>query len=213
MLCLNSTNICKKINLIIAGLFFIDNFCYIVSDYKKRNILRPKIGISYRYAKAFLSISSIDNQKVIIEKIDLMIETLSNLQKDIHYKRLFSKNQESILISWADICDVPFFTSFIKMIIENNRDKNIIKILHCIKEIYYDNNNIINILITTFQKSTSQERKNIETIFEKEKNKKIHYNVDESILGGFIIMVDGKIKDESVLTYLQDMETQLLERI
>lgn len=180
-------------------------------------ILRPKIGSTYRYAKAFLSVLSESQKAHLIKEINTLTSTLHELWTNLHYKKLKLPDQKDIISLWAKQFDLPFFNSFIQLIFENNKHKSIIEILNCAKEIYYDQNDIVTLTITTAKKLTPQEKssliENFKRAYPSQKNKEIimTYHVHSKILGGIIFELDGKIKDLSLLSHLQDMQSHLLE--
>lgn len=173
--------------------------------------MRPKVGIFYRYAKAFLSVLPIHEQDYFVKKIDSINQTLQELFHNTHYKKLNSQNQEELFVLWAETWDLSFFTSFIKMIIENNKHKDTFEILQCVKEIFYNTNDITDISVITAKKLTPEEKKDIKSSFQNEKI--ITFHIDKSILGGTIIKTGWKIKDESTLAYLQDIQYHLSEKL
>ena len=171
--------------------------------------MRPKIGSSYRYAKAFLSILSKVQQDAFVKKIEMIQMSLRDLLDDPHFKHLHLQGQEQILEEWAIQWKEPFFASFIKLILENDRRHDLLEILQCVYEQYCDQRNVRNIGITTSKPLKRNEKKKLEESLKQKGN--IKYTIDEYILGGTIIKIDGKLKDESLRSYLQDIQTKLME--
>ena len=173
--------------------------------------LRPKTGILYRYAKAFLLVLNKKAQDSFIKKFDLILTTLKNVLHDTHYKQLSLKDKNQILILWAKECNIPMFESFIQLIIENNETPHLTEILHCVFELYCNMHHIQYISITTAQKLTLQQKTKIESQFKK--LSQFIYHVNKNILGGSVIKENHTIKDTSILSYLQDIQSQLLEAL
>ena len=188
-----------------------------------RIILRPKVGTSYRYAKAFLSVLSLKQQADFVKKIEALQISLNELLSHTHFRNLPLKDQEDILQEWAQQWNAPFFHSLIKLVLENHREHRLEEILQCIYEEYCDQQNLHNITVTTAKPLKKNDKKTLteflkdnvsaQEVIQGPAKGTIKYIFDESILGGTIIQIDGKQKDESLRTYLQDIQTQLMEAL
>jgi len=173
--------------------------------------MRPKVGILYRYAKAFLSTITPTQQKNFMKKFGFALDTLKETLKNPDYKQLSLKSKNHILLTWANTLKLPKFESFVGLIIENNKQASLKQILYCTFELYCDFNNIKHVSITSAKDLTKQQKTTIESKF-KPKDQ-FTYHLNPSIIGGTIVKVDHKIKDTSTLTYLQEIQSHLLEAL
>jgi len=173
--------------------------------------VRPKVGTLYRYAKAFLSLLTPTQQKSFIKKFGFVLDTFKTTIKDPKYKELSLKNKNQILILWASVLKIPKFESFIRLIIENNKQLSVKQILYCTFELYCNFNKIKHISITSATTLTKTQKTKMESKFKS--SDQFTYHINQNILGGTITKVDHTIKDASTLSYLQDIKAQLLEAL
>ncbi|USO02326.1 MAG: ATP synthase F1 subunit delta [Alphaproteobacteria bacterium] len=171
--------------------------------------MRPKVGILYRYAKAFLLSLTPIQQKSFIKKFGLMLDTLKLTLTHPKYKELSLKKKNQILVLWASDLQLPKFESFVNLLIENNKQASLKDILYCTFELYCDFNKIKHVSVTSAKTLTRKQKSKIQTKFKASDH--FTYHINPNIIGGSIIKVEHKIQDTSILTYLQEIQAHLLE--
>ena len=147
-----------------------------------------------------------------VENIQLSFRALIN---DSHFKHLNIKSKNHILLTWAtewqDKTNISFFESFITLILENDRQDDLLDILQCVYELYCDQRKILNIHVITAKLLKKNEKQHLQDTLGQ--NDHIKYTVDNNLLGGAIIKIGSTIKDESTRAYLLDIQAQLMEAL
>ena len=108
---------------------------------------------------------------------------------------------------------IEYIVNFIKVLIDNDRISLIIDILNRYKNIYYKNNNIEKVIITTAINLSNDEKADVIFKCEKLLNKKViaQYMVNDEIIGGIIIKTDDKLYDMSVKAKLNSIKKDILK--
>lgn len=105
--------------------------------------------------------------------------------------------------------------NFIKILIENNRIKYFSKIVDDYKNIYYKNNNIIEVNVFSVKKLSDMQ---LEKLGEKltllfKKSIIINNEIDESIMGGILLKVNNKQMDSTIKYKLNEVSELICKTI
>ena len=103
--------------------------------------------------------------------------------------------------SRTDISDIV--KSFVKLLIQHKRLSQAEKIIRAFSRYADEQENTIEVSVTTVDKMSDQQRQNLKKDLEKELNKKVMLNesVDPALLGGAVLrygdtVVDGSVKQQ-----------------
>lgn len=156
-------------------------------------------------------------EDLLFDQVVLVEETLNNNFNliDILKIPIISKAEKKELIDeiYSDNDVVEYIINFIKILIDNDRILLIMEIIDKYKNIYYKNNNIQKVVITTAVDLRDNEKKDIILKCERLLNKKIiaQYIVDDEIIGGIIIKTDDKLYDMSIKTKLSSIKKDIFK--
>ena len=103
-------------------------------------------------------------------------------------------------------------SSFILVLIENDRISELKGIIESFQEELYELNGIINVEIITKEELSKDLSKKIIKYLESSYQKKVISKeiVDETILGGIIVKVNGMVTDDSILNKLKAIKDAVL---
>jgi len=173
--------------------------------------------IAIRYAKALFFLAKEKNKLDSIKKDILLInETLNSsteLEKILEHPVIKPSQKIKVLKSiFKDEIDT-ISLSFLEIIVQNNREIYIKRILRNFIDFYKKNQEIQSVLLTTAYKLDKEETEHLTNAIEKKLKSKIELNVkvDQSIVGGIILQINDKELDMSVLRQLIRFKTSLLE--
>ncbi len=172
--------------------------------------------ISVRYAKALFSLSQ---EKNIVEKVynDILLLMDQCLNTESFVKLLKSpvvtpsekkKVFNSVFKKYINITTL----NFLNVVIDNNREDLLSDIGRNFVDFYKD---IIGLKTATLYTAFPLEDdyiSKVKEMLQKELNTKIELNVSvrEHLIGGFILMVDGKMMDASIFNKLKTLRSKLL---
>jgi F-type H+-transporting ATPase subunit delta len=124
---------------------------------------------------------------------------LNRTQKKDTLKKLFSNK----------ICDLT--AQFIDFLVDKNREAYLFGILNSFLDYYKKQENIVSIVfITVLNIDDSLKQKIIKVLKNEVKSEiEIDWQVDETIIGGFVLKIDGLLYDASIASKLEDMKAEL----
>lgn len=172
--------------------------------------------ISLRYARALLDAAKPNNLVETafndLEKVGATIASsreLQNLIKSPIVKAYHKKNIFKELFS-SKIHELTF--NFLNLLIDKNREILIPDIIKQFRKIYYHENGILEVEITTANEIEDGIRQKIEKKLSETFNLKIlsNYKIDKSLKGGIKIKVEDVIYDASVSTMLNKLYNKLV---
>lgn len=161
-----------------------------------------------RYAKSLIDFESqnfISDFDTLLTMLKSNAETIF-LLKAQHLKRHY-------LMDFVDVISHTLklqkeFSSFLKVLIENNRLNLLEDIARCYKTLWNKKHHICNIDVYAAIKLSQQEmleaEESIKRFFSEKLN--INYKVDESLLGGILVQSEGILIDASVKNHLKTLE-------
>ena len=171
-------------------------------------------SVSLQYAKALFDLAQ-DSNKVneYYEYLKAVNEVLKdeNTLKTLLHPLVKNEDRKEILKNtfkeYLDNC----FLSFLYVLVDNDRLLEIENIVKSYKHYLNELNQVTDAIIFTKYEISDDElvniKKNLENKFSKKINIKV--NVDEKLIGGIVIQMDGKIIDGSMLYQLNDLKNEL----
>lgn len=171
--------------------------------------------LSYRYAKSLVDLSD------ELKKLDEVRNDMVFLDKIIKGSREFKvmlsspvikSDKKFKIISAVTKDQLSEITStFIKLLCSKNRESNLPEIVHSFLEQYNVKKGLHSATLTTAAPISSE----LAESFKKKikdassfKHLELETKVDESLIGGFVLEVEGKLVDASILRDLNDVKKQ-----
>lgn len=172
--------------------------------------------VTNKYASALLSIA-LDEKKneEYREHIKSLIKTIEN-NKDILVllSDAFISKEEKKKIVDKVIIDYPSVSivNFIKVLIDNNRGKNLLDVLREFVKLSNYHDGISEGIIYSASSLSEKQINDITLALEKKLNKKVYLKpkIDEELIGGFKIAIADSIYDYSIKNKLESLKENLL---
>ena len=166
------------------------------------------------------AVALIDSLKEKKFSLDQALLELSQIEKIITEEKInkflvhpnIDKNEKIEIIKKALKDFDQTISSFILVLIENNRIGEISNINKAFKEIYNELNGIISVEIITKEKLSPVMYNKIIHFLEENYHKKIEAQetLEDDIIGGIIVKVNGTIIDDSILNKLKAIKDTVL---
>ena len=166
------------------------------------------------------AVALIDSLKEKKFSLDQALLELSQIEKIITEEKInkflvhpnIDKNEKIEIIKKALKDFNKTISSFILVLIENNRIGEISNIIESFKEVYDELNGIINVEIITKEKLSRVMYDKIIRFLESNYQKKVEVKetIDSDIIGGIIVKVNGTIIDDSILNKLKAIKDTVL---
>ncbi|MBN2166656.1 MAG: ATP synthase F1 subunit delta [Marinilabiliaceae bacterium] len=172
--------------------------------------------IAVRYAQALFKIArekGLENQihdnmnlinKTLNESSDLKLFLLSPIQKNSEKKRVLTTLFQQFIHEIS--------LKFLDLIVTKKRENFLQQIIIDYDTLYKQSRNIKSVIFITAVKLNENIVPEIKAIIEKafESTIELTLKVDEQLLGGFVITVDGKLLDASIAHKLLNLKKKLL---
>ena len=165
----------------------------------------PNYQVASRYAKSLLDLSIEQN---MLDKIYGDIQTVSN---SLESRELFLLFKSPIIKAGKKISIIKelfegkvdkMTLGFLEIITKKGRESHLPEIVDSFKEQYKKHNNITEVNVTTAVALTDDARAALEKALQEStvtaQKVEIKTNVDEELIGGFVIEVGDKLYDASV---------------
>lgn len=173
-----------------------------------------KSEIMDKYAQALFNISKKTDKldKIYQELVLVKKSFLSNLEiLGILYSANLKKDEKFIIIEKIFSSLDYLIISFLKVIIQNNRSVFIFKILEATIKLFEDNLNIKSGILYYVGEFNKNEFEKVINLIEKSTN--CHLNLDfikdDSLIGGFKIVLQNSIYDASLVAKLSSLKDKL----
>ncbi len=170
-----------------------------------------------RYAKALFKYASERGEaKQVYEQIKefyTLLQGVEGLVDAIKNPFIPIADREKIVMTATNSKKGTMLNKFIVMVMENNRGALICEIVLAYLKLYRKDNNISQVQITLATDVKKGERDKIVQIIKDnfgEKTLEVEYIIDESIIGGFIIMVDSARLDASIINEFKKLRLKLV---
>ncbi len=173
--------------------------------------------ISIRYARALYALAKEQNiQHTIFEELHLLANSFFHFPKlhEVLANPMHSAaDKEKLLITAAGGERIsPLLKRFFRFIIEKNREEFVLFMAMSYQDIYRKDENIV---LGTITSANPMEKEAVERIkhgvLEKYGRKlSVHTELDESLIGGFVIQINNFKLDVSVKNQLQEIAKEML---
>ncbi len=172
--------------------------------------------ISVRYAKALFQLAiEKEISKAVFSDLKLIhdaFESSVDLRQFMMSPVFKTSLKKSIVIDLFGLKVNPVVIGFFNLIIDNGREIFLQRIIHSYNNFYYEHSNIKQVTLIS---ATSQTRESLKEIKEKiaaqmSSGIELKAKTDKSLLGGFKLIIDGKLIDASFSGKLKKLKKQLL---
>lgn len=172
--------------------------------------------VARRYSTALFDIAveegSVDT---LYAEAELLVETLKNennfLQVINHPEVTFEQKFELLKSVFGGKINETFF-GFFNIVLHKNHEDEFLNILEAFVEKCEEYKGIVEAVVVSAKALSDAQVDKIKEQISKNLNKQVRIttNVDETLLGGMVIYVDGKVLDSSIKKYLVDSRKDLL---
>ncbi|MGB0429949.1 MAG: ATP synthase F1 subunit delta [Bacteroidia bacterium] len=173
--------------------------------------------ITSRYAKALLDLSIERNMLEEVERdVELIVSTCEeSRQLVVMLKNPIILPQKKLAVMAdvfkANVSEVTF--KFIEVIIRKNRSKLVFEVMQMFNEKYKEYKHISDAVLFTAVEASNETKAQVTKILADATGETINLSteVDEDILGGFLIRYKDRLLDASVASKLRDLRQELLD--
>ena len=172
--------------------------------------------ISVRYAKALFSLSQEKNNvEIVYNDMLLLLEQCSitpALSHLLESPSISPAEKKKVFKSIFETYISEISMNFLNVIIDNKREELLSGITRNYIDLYKKNNGIKTAAIYTATDLSDEYVSKVKTLLEKELKAKVELTVSvrDHLIGGFILMVDGKMMDASIFNRLKMLKHKLL---
>ena len=172
---------------------------------------------SKRYAEAIFDIAT--EEKIVLEMSETLKSTSDLFDTNIDFKNFFRhpliKKEEKIAMIEKLFGDAKeTCKNVLSYLIEKGRISQIKEICEEFKNLYYEANNIVDVIATFASEISEQQKAELITKLTNSTKKTINLEVvlDKSLIGGGMIKIGDKIIDGSLRAQLAQMAIELLNK-
>lgn len=172
--------------------------------------------ISVRYAKALFGLA-FEKQILAdvysdIQQINFQFAEVANFQAVLDSPIIKPTQKKELFIKGFGNSIHAITLDFLLLVIENQRESILKYILLDFEDLYKAHQGIKNVLMVTAVELDTKFVDDLKSIIAQELNSKIEFKaeVKPEVLGGFIIVVDGKMLDTTLLNKLRLLKKSLL---
>ncbi len=172
--------------------------------------------ISVRYAKALFELALekgvVAEVYTDVQSIIVQFKEVATLQAVLDSPIIKQTQKRELLESGFAKAVHPLTMKFLMLLVENQREALMKYILIDFEDLYKAHQGIKKVQMITAVAMSSTFIKEIEAFISKELNSKVVFyaEVNPNLLGGFIIIVDGKMLDTSISNKLRLLKKSLL---
>lgn len=172
--------------------------------------------ISVRYAKALFELALekgvLSEVYADVQSIIVQFKEVAALQAVLDSPIIKPSQKRELLVSGFGKSIHPLSMKFLLLLVENQREGLMKYILIDFEDLYKTHQGIKKVQMITAVSMSADFIKEIESFISKELNSKVEFyaEVNPNLLGGFIIIVDGKMLDTSISNKLRLLKKSLL---
>jgi F-type H+-transporting ATPase subunit delta len=172
--------------------------------------------ISVRYAKALFDLANANNSaKAVYEHTMAVSQIISSPDffHILHNPVILPSQKESIIKAILADSVHPLLNSFILLMVKKRREAHIVNALLVFQKIYRENSGLIKVVIETPSELGEDTQSNILAFVKEKFNKTPELEVRQkpSLIGGFIVEVEGLLIDLSVSGQLAKVKKALVQ--
>lgn len=175
-----------------------------------------EFSVSSRYASALMHLAEENNSVDSVSRdMELLFNTIdSSKELKSVLKSPIIKDQQKLdilkEIFSEKISDVSF--NFIKFVVDKNRDDMLHSIVKNYLKIRDKKLGLINVVVTSAVNFSEEQILKLKTKIEEITRKKasLSFNIDKSVIGGFLVKIDDTIFDASVKRQLEILRHKFL---
>ncbi|HSR19147.1 MAG TPA: ATP synthase F1 subunit delta [Ignavibacteriaceae bacterium] len=172
--------------------------------------------VSYRYASSLLGLAV---EKKILDAVSTDVEMVRSAIEDNAMLRNLLKSPIIKPQSKASILDEilskahPETKKFVRFVVDKNRENFLLGIASAFLGLRDEYIGFVNVSIKTAYEFNDEQKKRLKEKLESLLNKKVGFSfeIDKSLVGGFIAQVNDTVYDASLKHQLDLLRTQLLE--
>lgn len=172
-------------------------------------------SVSLQYAQALFELAK-ENQQIDEYASDLevakqlLIDDKKNNQT-LHHPSVSIQSRKEIIEQAFQSYVTPTFLNFLKVLVDNQRLNELGDIVDAYHHLQDEQNKVCHATAYVRYPLEQQEQHKIIQKLEQQFGKKVTLStvIDESIIGGIKIVVDGKIVDATIQTEMLDLKNQL----
>lgn len=175
-----------------------------------------EFSVSSRYASALMHLAEENNSVDSVSRdMELVFNTLDS-SKELRsvLKSPIIKEQQKLdilkEIFSEKVSDVSF--NFIRFVVDKNRDDMLHSIVKNYLKLRDEKLGLINVVVTSAVNFSEEQVLKLKTKIEEITGKKasLSFNIDESVIGGFLVKIDDTIFDASVKRQLEILRHKFL---
>lgn len=173
--------------------------------------------IPQRYAKALYKLAEEKgNAEAVYAEMKQVADSFRDnpeLNKVLANPFVSRKDKEQLLLSAAGGAVEDDYRSFVKLILDNDREQFAQQMALAYRDLYRRRNKISHVTVTTASKVTDAQMDKIKAIVAKaypDHTLEWEFKVNPDLIGGFVVDVDSSRLDASLSNELEQLRTNLL---
>lgn len=174
------------------------------------------LAVVQKYSKSLVDVAIERDQKTANElyaDIDAILEVFSttDLAAYLESSAVAHDEKAKFLRLFQESSSV-YLNNFLEVILQNEREALLLPILQDVVERLNDAANQYDVVVTTVQPLTAEQKTRIQQVVKNKfaiDTRQIVENIDESIIGGFIIQANNKVIDTSIKGQLRELKMNL----
>ena len=172
-------------------------------------------SLASRYSSALFSIAEEENK---IKEYQEACKIFSkSIQENPKYMQILSsyfikkEEKKKIVNEVVNKFKLPMLTSFIDVIFDNNREKNLIEILNDFNTKCNDKQNILEGIIYSVIELNEDQISRIEQVISKKLDKKVELKneINSSLIGGVKVVINDMVFDGSITNRIESLKSSL----
>lgn len=172
-------------------------------------------SVGLQYAKALFDIAQQSNQEneyyECLKAVEKIFESNDDIMKTLSHPLVNKDERKEILnTTFKEYVDYKFLC-FLNVLVDNDRLSNLKDIVSSYATYLNELNQTTEATVYTRYQLDDIELNKIKNLLELKNKKHVNLNViiDETLIGGIMIKLDGKVLDASMLNQMHDLKNEL----
>ena len=175
---------------------------------------KKTVALVEQYAKSFVEVAIEKNQLAALqEETDAVLSVFQQTRlAKVLSSIAISRDEKVKLVRLFQESSSVYMNNFLEVILQNEREAFLKAILEGVQKDFVIATNQHDIVVTTAVALTDEQKERILALVAEKfgvKAGKLVEDIDESILGGFVINVNNKVIDTSIRRQLQEFKMNL----